>query len=1270
MSGSDLLKRAGVTLLVFEGLLGVAHLLWPEFRWGQGRSSYFNFDNSLTLASWLASMQLFGVTILALAGFHQCRGKRAGAGASGAWVWFTAALLAALLSFAEMTRIHHRFDLLGLPEPGLYEGFIVLFLSAVPLVLFGWFLLLRLRTIHGYSKYGVAWLAVWGLCLGLRGFSPVLSDQWWIWFSLVTGLSYLFGCTLLLMAVGGYVLGPASERPPMAATPQDPSVSLPTGRARVWILVGVGGITLVLIFLQIILFQLLLIFGDYLTANSVISIALLGMSLGGLIGFVTASKAPLESMIASSLMLPFAILLALGTCVMLVEEVSMLASLLLMAPFVCCGAVMTIALVRIDSHVAYFVALVGSGLGALMVSTALSNFREESSLLFLAAFTFLAAACFIRPYPVRLTRTWLGLLALFGALSMFLLGSLNLEHDWLNVVRVKLLESYPQGEVLFSRSSLVGRYDIVRRTPTQTSLSAYENGRITDTIRERTVEAYQIDPRIPRGLMEDPVILVLGLSGDGVTKTSRALGKKVYGVEINPAVVDLQTNELVERNGNSYQDIEVAIVDARSYLQQSDRKYDMITLLNTHRARGRTSGRSPSLEYLFTKEALHEYLNHLNDRGLVDVEEPVSRPRREPPVWKLLMTMRQVLLERGNPRPEQHFFVFQWRTASNNYIQILMKKTPFTEAEVAKLQQWLEDVDNIRQIESVQGRRMGPIRATTTILHIPGREFSTNVSRIVRGEVDEDFLRARNLEATTDDLPFHFDVDPARPEVKRAYGITLLMTLLVLACFWLIVGRKDSRLLQVLPLVLGVALTGLGYLLLEIVLIQRYEIFLGSPVATFASVLGTLLIFSGLGSLWSRRIGATGVYGSLAIVLGLLLMQQWVMPSFFSWAASFPGTAKIVLAVVSMAPLGFFLGVPFPFMLRSAKLQVAESAAATLFGLNAATSALAVPLALNLSMAWGLNATFQIGILIYGLVWLLMVGFSRAGVRPIANAASALALVLLLSAPWLLGRPGAVQATSSDTHQVYGLSYGSSSFDQDQVFSNGSSSRKVRFAWLFWVIQAEDRTILVDTGFDDSDEARDWDIRNYVRPADRLAQLGIAPSDVDDVVLTHAHWDHMGTLSSFANARVWIQEAEYLHARSLLSPRNPRRRGMQWDHLQALMRAESEGRLRLVQGREVLMPGITMTLAGGHTPGSQFVTVDTLDGLVVIAGDETYMYRNNQSRISIGSAHDHAANLAAIRKMQEVAASPFLILPGHDPRVLNFFPQVSEGIVHITTIPE
>ena len=166
--------------------------------------------------------------------------------------------------------------------------------------------------------------------------------------------------------------------------------------------------------------------------------------------------------------------------------------------------------------------------------------------------------------------------------------------------------------------------------------------------------------------------------------------------------------------------------------------------------------------------------DHLADDGIVNIEDPIAQPAREPPIWKLLYTMRQVLLERGNADPEEHFFVFQWRTNSNNYYQILMKKTPFTEEEIAALMLWLDDVDHVAEIGEASGQRVGPITtATTTVLHRPGQSIASNVSRIVRGEADEHFLQAHNLQVVTDNRPFLFDVDPARPMLRRAYTTTL-----------------------------------------------------------------------------------------------------------------------------------------------------------------------------------------------------------------------------------------------------------------------------------------------------------------------------------------------------------------------------------------------------------------------------------------------------------------------------------------------------------------
>jgi glyoxylase-like metal-dependent hydrolase (beta-lactamase superfamily II) len=104
----------------------------------------------------------------------------------------------------------------------------------------------------------------------------------------------------------------------------------------------------------------------------------------------------------------------------------------------------------------------------------------------------------------------------------------------------------------------------------------------------------------------------------------------------------------------------------------------------------------------------------------------------------------------------------------------------------------------------------------------------------------------------------------------------------------------------------------------------------------------------------------------------------------------------------------------------------------------------------------------------------------------------------------------------------------------------------------------------------------------------------------------------------------------------------------------------------LIEGDLEIAPGIVARAGGSHTPGSQHVTVATREGPVVIAGDATYLYWNNQRHVPVGTSVDPWANLEAIRAMQREAASPFLVLPGHDRRVMDWFPEVGDGIVHIT----
>ncbi len=1265
-----MLRGCCYILILIELLLGVAHLLWPEYRWGQGRASYFNFNNRLTIASWLASMQLVGVAILALIRFHREQLKIRPFTSRPTWIWLGGAIMALGLSVAEITRFHERFNLFGFPTPNVYEQLVIFPLWFALLLLFGWFILHKLQSNPRHRKYATGWLMAWGLqfLLAIFAHSNASLARSELVLPLIKGWAYLGGITLLLMALDGLAFYPDGQAEALFSDSRVKRiVPFAQGPGRIWIFLGVGGVAFSLIFLQIILFQILTIFGDYITAHSVIAIALLGIAIGGVVGFFTATHAPYQAIIAASILLPVSILVAFGAGVSLMDS-PLLASILLTLPFICGSTVITVALARTDSHLVYGIDLLGAAAGALLVSPALSYFREESSLLFLGGFTLLIAGSFIMSYPVRRVRNMTIGLTLTGVLYFVLIGNLNLQYDWLNIVRTKILHRYPEAQVLFSKSSFVGRYDVIRRWPASGTLKAYENGRTIDTIRSRPAAHYQIDPRLPYTLISDPVILILGLSGDGITKTAKNLSSKVYGVEINPAVVDLQTNELARFNRGSYRKIQVAVMDGRSYIEQSNQQYDIITLMNAHFARGLTAARSPSPEYLHTREAMASYLRHLTPRGVLILEEVVNRPNKEPPAWKLLATMRRALIDRGVLQPQKHFFIFQWKSKTNNYLQILMKKEPFTKADLVKLRRWTREVDQIKQLEARKGRRLGPIRAKTTILYSPDEAYHTTYARILKGAVSVAFQRAHNLRATTDDRPFHFNVNPARPHLKASYRRMLLMTVPLWPFFMLFLRRFKSEARIALPYMFVVSLTGMGYLLVEVVFIQRYEIFLGSPIVTFASVLGTLLVFSGIGSLWSGRVGDKGIYAAMAATLILLIGHLLWAPALFSLGMALSLPFKVMFTVVSLAPLAFFMGVPFPYVLRMAKLKLAHSAAALLFGLNTATSALAVPLALNISTAWGLTAVLEISLLIYAAVGLALVTLRKKRFALLGIEAAALVFLLVLAVPWFAGGWGS-DASIPEHPRIYGVNYGYSRFPRDQAIKGGSPRKKVSFAWFFWVIRTKNRTILVDTGFDDAETAHRWKIRNFVPPTSRLRQLGLSPNDVSDIILTHAHWDHMGNLSAYKNAAIWIQDREYRWLKRMVSAATPHARGMRLKDLKVLRRAEKEGRLKRVSGTKQLLPGIRMTLGGAHTPGSQYVSVQTLVGPVIIAGDTTYLYRNNQRHEPIGTAVDYEDNLDTIREMQRRAASPFYILPGHDPRIMRYFPKVSEGIVEIKALP-
>jgi glyoxylase-like metal-dependent hydrolase (beta-lactamase superfamily II) len=168
------------------------------------------------------------------------------------------------------------------------------------------------------------------------------------------------------------------------------------------------------------------------------------------------------------------------------------------------------------------------------------------------------------------------------------------------------------------------------------------------------------------------------------------------------------------------------------------------------------------------------------------------------------------------------------------------------------------------------------------------------------------------------------------------------------------------------------------------------------------------------------------------------------------------------------------------------------------------------------------------------------------------------------------------------------------------------------------------------------------------------------------VIISHMHWDHADGMDLFPKARIWLQkdELEYYAGSAWQSRRT--HGGIDPDDVLAAVRLNVEGRVGLVNGdAQEVLPGITAYTGGKHTYASQFITVNTAAGTVVLASDNMYLYENLDRHTPIAATLDAASNLRAQDRMKQLASKPEFIIPGHDPAVLKRFPEVSPGVVRI-----
>jgi glyoxylase-like metal-dependent hydrolase (beta-lactamase superfamily II) len=220
-----------------------------------------------------------------------------------------------------------------------------------------------------------------------------------------------------------------------------------------------------------------------------------------------------------------------------------------------------------------------------------------------------------------------------------------------------------------------------------------------------------------------------------------------------------------------------------------------------------------------------------------------------------------------------------------------------------------------------------------------------------------------------------------------------------------------------------------------------------------------------------------------------------------------------------------------------------------------------------------------------------------------------------------------------------------------------------------WILHNAQRTVLVDTGFGAraaAERGRQLDID----PLEALRRVGVDPDAIDDVVITHMHYDHAGNLGRFAKARFHVQDSEVNFVTGRCMCEKHFRFAFDVEDVVALVRRNFEERVRFHDGDASLLPGITLHVLPGHTPGIQAVRVMTPRGPVLLASDVTHYYANFVRRSPFVLTVDAKATLESYTALQRIVGSVDRIVPGHDPKVRKLYPILPCGGLDLVALHE
>ena len=776
-------------------------------------------------------------------------------------------------------------------------------------------------------------------------------------------------------------------------------------RSRSTLGVAIAAVSFATLLLELALTRLFSVVLFYHFAFLAISVALLGLGAGGVFAYIyklrleryaTEQLAPricMASSLAMLLMLEVVlrvpVTLKLGWTSFLRLTIIYIAAAV---PFFFTGLLFSLVFARERERISqlYGADLLGGALACLGVVLLLGSIGGPNSILFAAMCMAAAGAFWAEGAPRKKV-------LLVAAIPLLLMVA-NLATDG-RVADIVYAKGYRRSRswTEFAKWNAISRVEVDRTGASKVIVIDAD----ASTYLMSADPAKWNEPAWRADLMSaaPSVVNVLRPHGDyaiigpgGGVDVLRALvagSPSVTGIEINPIIA----NDIMRRRYADYAyhlydrpEVHLHVSDGRSFVRSSKDRYDVLqmTLVDTW-ASTAAGAFALSENNLYTVDAFREYFDHLQPDGIIAITRWEFKEPRE--ALRVVSQAIEALHQMGVQDPRNHFIVVSdgELNTDGRPVTVLAKKSPFSAAEVQTVLAHINETKDLHLVhapgivltspDTLDGPRLAAAQARD-----PFRE-------LIDGGASESFVSQYpfNITPVSDNAPFFFFtfktgrlLDQIRHpgsvgiDWKVNLGVAVLFILLAISIVavlaFLIVPlavHTSARVAGAWPLLYFIAV-GLGYILVEITMIQRFVLFLGHPTYALTVVVFLMLLSSGAGSIVARRWSAQWSKVPLPIMLIVLVLAAYifVLPKLLAAWVGWPIGLKLVVSALLLVPMGFLMGMPFPTGLRS--LHNTETGAIEwAWAMNAAASVLGSVLAMVIAVHFGLAVTLACGAAAY-----------------------------------------------------------------------------------------------------------------------------------------------------------------------------------------------------------------------------------------------------------------------------------------------------------------